>query len=115
MQKKIKFHHQQGNKIISQKEITAIIKENQIIYKDEVLTKIKFQDESLIFTRQTKEYDFQLIISTINSCTYTLKTHNLTYDIKVQKASFKRISNSLEIYYEIETLENGTYIKLKNI
>ena len=77
--------------------------DNIISYFDEVLTKIIWEKEGLIFKRTNEEYEFSLEIKEENNCNIYLKKENIQVDIEVEKATYKKAENYLEIEYKIET------------
>lgn len=90
------------------KEIKTIDKDGKIIFKiDDIKTTIN-KDEII---RENNEYKFYLNIPKKNSY-YILKSHNLSYDITVEKAQIKRINNEIIINYKIETNDEEITIKI---
>ncbi len=76
---------------------------NTISYMDDVLTKIIFENQALIFKRIDDEYEFSLEIRENNLCNIYLKKEDITLDIEVEKAHYKREKDYLEIVYKIES------------
>ncbi len=76
---------------------------NCISFMFEGLNKVILEEEKLMFQRSNEEYEFTLHIKEESECNFKLIEQDVTFDIIVDTASYKREENKLIINYKIET------------
>ena len=83
-----------------------------ISFKFEGLNKIIFNEDKLIFQRINEEYN--LHIKKQSECFIKLIKQELSFDIIVTKASYKKEKNQLEIRYKIESNDDEIRLIIVN-
>ena len=97
--------------LISYNKIPCIIKDDKISFIiDDTKTSISNKE----FKREDKEHLFHLDIENKLS-TYTLKEHNYTVDIDVEKISYKNNNNNIELIYKISSNEDELKIDIERV
>lgn len=102
MIKYIELTLSKNNKVSKKyQNIKAIVNNNNYLFKiDNIKTSLSPQK----FTRENNEYLFTLDISNQVS-TYYLKNKKMTFDIEVEKVSYKQTKNKIILEYKLNSDE----------
>ena len=68
-------------------------------------------EKEVVFSRETKDYLFELNIGKDNTCNLTLKSENAIFPIKVEDATINKENNKVLINYQLETDDEVTTIE----
>lgn len=93
------------------KNIPAIFDEKKCFF---LMENVKTTISEELFSRETEEYLFKLDIKN-KKCSYLLKEKNMTFDIDVEQAVFKKEENCTTLQYKISSDEEEFMIKINEL